>query len=86
MYTDEHIALLNEMGVLTTALMARRFKMEILKAREALKQIAEDHDNVIYMPYDKIWIDGRNNSRPPPNRRKPKYIKKPSKWKDVTKP
>lgn len=85
MYEQEHIDLLNIYGVLTAAMLARKFKIRTDTACDILSAIVCDYENVKIKNRHQIFIEGREweewflkSSRP--------YKKKPSKWKDVSKP
>jgi hypothetical protein len=86
-YTNDHIKLLNEFGVLSSALLARKYKMNFDYARLVLQAIVEGYENVAFRSQDQIYIEGREPKEWQP---KPKHIgirpRKPPRWKDITKP
>lgn len=95
MYTEEHINLLNQFGILSTSLLARKFKWNHLYAKNILLQIARDYENVYFRNEEQIYIEGREpffwkskNDLKKMRYQTKKTIrpKKLSKWKDVTKP
>lgn len=59
MYNETHIELLNEMGVLSSPLLMRRFKITFDEAGKVLNSILEDYENVIRLSKNKICIEGR---------------------------
>lgn len=61
MYNEDHIELLNELGVLSSPLLMRRFKITFEEAREILHSIMVDYENTIRLSENKICIDGREN-------------------------
>jgi hypothetical protein len=96
MYTTDYIDYLNEFGVLTSAMLARKFKLEPKHARKILHCIVEDYENVKARTPDQIYIEGRELDQwiPKPKKikanilktKKPKKVRllKRQKWKDVT--
>lgn len=87
MYLPEMIDLLNEHGVLSSALLARKYKMNFEFAHSVLRAIVDDYENVKHRSADQIYIEGREPQFWKPKPKKKKTIpKKPSKWKDITRP
>jgi hypothetical protein len=84
MYNQEHIDLLNKYGVLSSALLARKYKLSIVHACSILEAIVEDHENVVHKNKHQIFIEGREYGWASDEKRR--YRKRPSKWKDITKP
>jgi hypothetical protein len=86
MYTNEHIKLLNKHGALTSSLLAMKDKCNFDYARLIMQEIVNDYENVKFRTEDQIYIEGREREEwLPKEKKKRKYIKKPSKWKDITK-
>jgi uncharacterized protein (DUF1919 family) len=61
MYLKEHVDLLNDMGVLTTPLLVKKFKISFENARSILEAIVDDYENVVRHSENKIFIEGREN-------------------------
>lgn len=81
------VDVLNEHGVISSNFLMRRHKCGVGFARNILKMIVDQYENVKFRSGDQIYIEGRE---PQQWQLKPKRIrirpKKPSRWKDVTKP
>lgn len=87
MYTSEQIDDLNHYGVLSSALLGRRYKLNFEYARLVLASIVQDYENVKLRTQDQIYIEGRELEewKPKLKRKRIRPIK-PPRWKDVTKP
>lgn len=90
----KYIQDLNEFGLLSSAYLARKYKMNGEHARRTLFSIVEDYENVRFRTPDQIYIEGRELKEWEPKvkqkkirekRVKTSKMKTPSKWKDITK-
>jgi hypothetical protein len=59
MYTTTHIKLLNHWGMLSSHFLMVKFKFNVEYARELMKTIVQDFENVFFINKDKICIQGR---------------------------
>ena len=85
MYTECCITQLNELGVLSTSYLARKYKMNRGIARQVLKAIVKDFENVKFLNRDQIYIEDCLPSFLKPKTPR-KYKKSQQRYKDVTKP
>jgi len=88
MYTKDHIELLNKFGVLSTLLLARKYRFGLLYSRKILNAIVQDYENVYFKNKNIIVIEGRELAPWKPKEKKTSKKKPPMtpRWKDVTKP
>ena len=87
MYLKEQIQDLNEYGVLSCALLARKYRVNFEYGRKILSSIVDDYENVKFRSHDQIYIEGRElEDWMPAYKRILNKKKKPSRWKDVFKP
>jgi hypothetical protein len=91
MYTDKHIADLDSFGLLSTALLMRRYRITYEEARAILVAIVQDYLNVEFRTPNQIFIIGREpdmwiSEAKLSKKAHAKKAPKKSKWKDVTKP
>lgn len=85
---EQAIDQLNDVGVISTSYLAHKFKVNQDIAKHILTQIVNEYENVKFRNEDQIFIEGRELEewKPKIRIRKAKYIPKPTRWKDVTKP
>lgn len=81
MYTKDHIMYLNELQMMSIGNLMRKYKMKAEYAKEILKTIVEDYENVFFSNSLETVIYIQNSKI---------KVKKTAKvyrgWKDVTKP
>lgn len=89
MYPEECIDYLNHYGTLHVDLLRMKYKVTTESAKEMLKEILDDYENVLARSAYQIYIEGRELQHWKPKlkpKQKKVYIKKRPQWKDVTKP
>jgi hypothetical protein len=83
------VEFLSLFGVLSTVFVESKFMTTRERARQLLQQIVDEHMNVYWLKDNWIVIDGREDDWPDhlkPKKKRVRIRKKPSKWKDVSKP
>lgn len=89
MINKSYIEILNEFGYLSSSLLMRRYKIVREEARQILKYIVADFENVYAILDDLICIEGREIKLQKAVKNKTideLHPAKRQKWKDVTKP
>jgi|SRR5208337_48303 len=100
MYGKTHINILNDFGMLSSALLMRKFKYSNAYARKMLNSIAKDYANVYFLNENQICIFGREKLTYKKKKNpkigeikvtlpfQPRVLKFPKRrqWIDVTKP
>ena len=89
MINKTYVEILNQFGYLSSSILMRRYKITREGAREILKYIVSDFENVYPILNDLICIQGREMKLHTAAKDKSIDELKPAKrqkWKDVTKP
>lgn len=87
MELEEDINVLNRLGMISSTVLMRRHKCGIGFAKHILKLIVDNYENVYFKNENKIYIEGRELERLKPKLKiRKKLLKKPARWKDITKP
>lgn len=85
----ECVELLSDYGFLSVAVLMRHYRIQKQLALGILQLIVDDHMNVYWLKGNWVVINGREEELPDhlcPPKSRVRIRKKPSKWKDVTKP
>lgn len=86
---DQVVEFLNEVGLVSTSFLLRKYKVNVDHAREILHFLVEAYENVKFSTPDQVYIEGREILAFQPRLQKKRVRfrpKKPSRWKDVSKP